>query len=105
MTKMAVVAEAQASHNPGTRPEAALSDFDLGQWRAELLDPDSWGEILSRYGHTMKLAVALTDINGSLLGSCHNPQPVWSLAQQGSVHPNPVCAFCLAPNPPCNAAA
>jgi len=105
MTKMSAVAEAQASHDPGTRPEAALSDFDLGHWRAELLDPDSWGEILSRYGRTMKLAVALTDINGNLLGSCHNPQPVWSLARQGSAQPNPACAFCLARNPPCNAVA
>ena len=62
--------------------EAALSDLDLGRWSAELLDPDSWGEILSRYGRTMKLAVALTDTHGNLLGPCHNPQPVWSLARQ-----------------------
>ncbi len=108
-------AAAQAADHP-TIPkqpvnpaEAALSDLDLGQWRAELLDPDSWGEILRRYGRTMKLAVALTDTNGNLLGSCHNPQPVWSLAREtvesSALDSNPACPFCLAPQPPCHAVA
>jgi len=94
----------------GDLAEAALSDSDLGRWSAELLDPDSWGQILSRYGSTMNLAVALTDIHGNLLGPCHNPQPVWSLArlartESGAVDSNRACPFCLAPSSPCNAVA
>src|SRR5579862_8193828 len=100
---------------PGRVEEAALSDSDLAEWRAELLDADSWGEILGNYGRTVKLAVALTDVHGNLLGPCHNPQPVWSLARTGAAEPgpgqsglaesSPVCAFCLAPPAPCNAVA
>ena len=48
------------------------------------MDPERWGEILSTYGRTMRLAVALTDIDGNVLGPCHNPQPVWSLARTGT---------------------
>jgi len=84
--------------------ESALSDFDLNQWRAELLDPVSWGEILSRFGTTMKLAVALTDVDGNLVGPCHNPQPVWSLARSQSAVA-PACPFCLCPLDPCTAIA
>ena len=91
----------QPTNNLVTRLNSALSDLDLGRWSAELLDPDSWGEILSQYGRTMKLAVALTDIHGNLLGPCHNPQPVWSLARTGnaSCHcdSGPACPFCLTP--------
>jgi len=97
----------------GNLVEAALSDINLGRWTAELLDPESWGEILSRYGRTMKLAVAPTDIHGNLLGACHNPQPVWSLARRamaassgsesGGAESLPACPFCLAPHTPCNA--
>jgi len=83
--------------------EAALSDADLARWRAELLDPDSWGEILNTYGRTMRVAVALTDLRGNLLGPCHNPQPVWSLA--GSGEGSRECAFCLPPGIPHNCAA
>jgi PAS domain S-box-containing protein len=90
---------------PGHLKEAALSDFDLGQWSAELLDQDSWAEILSQYGRTMRLAVALTDTHGNLLGPCHNPQPVWSLARKAMVEPAPACPFCLAPKSPCRAVA
>jgi len=94
----------------GTVAEPALSDFDLAEWRAELLDAASWGEILSKYGRTMKLAVALTDVNGNLVGPCHNPQPVWSLARMGilpsdSGQSNPACPFCLTSRMPCNAVA
>jgi PAS domain S-box-containing protein len=93
---------ATPGEQPGNIQEAALSDFDLGQWGAELLDPDSWGETLSRYGRTMKMAVALTDIHGKLLGPCHNPLPVWSLVGQAFSPPGP-CPFCLAPPTPCTA--
>ena len=91
---------------PGHLKEPALSDIDLARWSAELLDQDSWNEILSQYGRTMRLAVALTDTNGHLLGPCHNPQPVWSLARQGrGSDSNSACPFCLAPKTPCRAVA
>jgi PAS domain S-box-containing protein len=90
---------------PETPAETALSDFALAQSRAELLDPDSWGEVLGRFGRTMRLAVALTDTDGNVLGACHNPQPVWSLARQLRVESGPACPFCLAPETPCNAVA
>jgi PAS domain S-box-containing protein len=89
---------------PGNLKESALSDFDLGQWGAELLDPDSWGETLSRYGRTMKVAVALTDVDGRLLGPCHTPQPVWSMVARTYSQPGQ-CPFCLAPRTPCTAVA
>ena len=96
--------------HPGHLKEPALSDIDLGQWSAELLDQDSWNEILSQYGRTMRLAVALTGIHGNLLGPCHNPQPVWSLArkataQSGESESTDTCSFCLAPKTPCRAVA
>ena len=47
--------------------------------RAELLDVKAWGPMLETYGRTMKVAVALTDAEGNLLGKCHNAQPVWTL--------------------------
>jgi PAS domain S-box-containing protein len=94
-----------ALEQTGNLAEAALSDLDLGRWSAELLDPDSWGKILSRYGRTMKLAVALTDTRGNLLGPCHNPQPVWSLASRDAKERSGTCPFCLAPHSPCNAVA
>jgi PAS domain S-box-containing protein len=111
---------ALSHEQPGNLAEAALSDLDLGRWAAELLDPESWGEILSRYGRTMKLAVALTDIHGNLLGPCHNPQPVWVLARRRKPESDAAgssgsessgsesrraCPFCLAPHSSCNAAA
>jgi PAS domain S-box-containing protein len=81
---------------------------DIAEWTAELLDPDAWGEILARYGQTMRLAVGLTNIHGNLIGPCHNPQPVWSLAREGNtplvpVDSNPGCPFCLTPPSPCSA--
>jgi PAS domain S-box-containing protein len=95
--------------------EPELSDLDVSRWSAELLDPDGWGEILSQYGRTMKLAVALTDIHGNMLGPCHNPQPVWSLTRKGmrpvratessSAQSSPGCPFCLIPDSSCNAVA
>jgi PAS domain S-box-containing protein len=103
------IPEQPEKEQQGNPTEAALSDLDLGRWGAELLDPDSWGEILGRYGRTMKLAVALTDIHGNLLGSCHNPQPVWNLAREtvesSAVDSNSACPFCLAPQSPCHAVA
>ena len=49
---------------------------------AELLA--GWDHVLSTYAHTMKVAVALTDAHGNQLGECHNPQPIWTAAYQGT---------------------
>jgi PAS domain S-box-containing protein len=105
--RMAIEVE-RPSTQAGQPAEPALSDFDLGRWRAELLDPESWGEILGKFGRTMRVAVALTDVHGRLLGPCHNPQPVWSVTRQGSSETSfseSACAFCLAPHTRCNAVA
>ena len=52
--------------------------------RADLLDFDAWGEILATYGRTMRVAVALTDSQGRVLGKCHNAQPVWRLVHDAA---------------------
>jgi PAS domain S-box-containing protein len=63
--------------------------------RADLLDFDAWGEILTTYGRTMRVAVALTDPEGRLLGKCHNTQPVWMLVQEAVPSGGDGCPFCL----------
>jgi len=73
--------------------------------RAELLDADAWGSMLETYGLTMRVAVALTDPEGKLLGTCHNAQPIWSLAQSLKVEKEAGCPFCLSPSLPCTAVA
>jgi PAS domain S-box-containing protein len=94
-----------------TAPEPAESEFgtlDAERFREELLDPAAWCEILSQFGRTMRLAVALTDADGSLLGLCHNVQPVWSLVRERTLRENtgPAahgCPFCLSAQPACAA--
>jgi signal transduction histidine kinase len=71
--------------------------------RAELLDPTRWQDVLEGYARSTQLAVALVDPAGQLLGRCHNPQPVWSLAR--AAQPAGACLFCLPPLPPCTAVA
>ena len=71
--------------------------------RADLLDFDAWGEILSTYGRTMRVAVALTDSEGHLLGKSHNAQPVWSLVHDSARDWGGGCPFCITPHLPCNA--
>src|SRR3984893_15503430 len=73
--------------------------------RADLLDFDAWGEILATYGRTMKVAVALTDAQGHLLGKCHNAQPVWSLVHDAAPGWSAGCPFCLTTRQPCTAVA
>jgi PAS domain S-box-containing protein len=73
--------------------------------RAELLDPAGWHEVLAGYAASMKLAVALADPAGRLLGPCHNPQPLWSAARAAMPAPDGACPFCLTPLTPCTAAA
>jgi PAS domain S-box-containing protein len=73
--------------------------------RAELLDPEGWRGALETYAGTMKLAVALTDTGGRLLGQCYNPQPVWKLARGIAPAAGSGCYFCLLPCAPCTAVA
>src|ERR1700722_14864912 len=78
-------------------------DIELSaQMRAELLDLDAWGEILTTYGKTMRVAVALTDSDGHVLGKCHNPQPVWSLIHDAACDWTG-CPFCITADMPCTA--
>ena len=78
-----------------------LSDED----RAKLLDVKAWDPILEMYGRTMKLAVALTDAEGKLLGTCHNAQPIWSALHGSMIGKGGGCPFCLGPLSPCTAVA
>jgi two-component sensor histidine kinase/ligand-binding sensor protein len=71
--------------------------------RSELLDPNNWDEILDLYAHTMKLAVALVDAQGHLVGRCHNPQPIWTLARTAKPPGDGDCLFCLETTPHCTA--
>jgi len=41
--------------------------------RADLLDLDAWGEILTTYGRTMRAAVALTDTTVTYWGNVTMP--------------------------------
>jgi PAS domain S-box-containing protein len=70
---------------------------------AELLDPQGWSKTLETYARTMKLAVALTDVDGRLLGSCHNPQPIWTMAHREISPGSSKCSFCLLPPVTCTA--
>jgi PAS domain S-box-containing protein len=89
--------EAGAPHNPS---QALMGDgIDRAELTpelcAELLDPVSWEKILKLYAKTMKLAVALIDPQGNLVGTCHNPQPIWSLAHDAKPEWSPGCLFCI----------
>jgi PAS domain S-box-containing protein len=77
----------------------------LPQERTELLDVKAWAPMLETYGLTMKVAVALTDTKGNLLGSCHNAQPIWTLVQNTKGSNRAGCPFCLSPSLPCTAVA
>jgi signal transduction histidine kinase/ligand-binding sensor protein len=72
---------------------------------AELLDPDSWAGILTLFARTTRLAVALVDAQGQIVGTCHNPQPIWSLARAARTDWGTDCPFCLEPGGNCTAAA
>ena len=72
--------------------------------RADLLDLDAWGGILTTFGQTMKVAVALTDSAGHVLGKCHNAQAVWTLIRDAA-HDWTGCSFCISTGVPCTAVA
>jgi len=73
--------------------------------RAELLDFDAWAEVLNTYGRSMRVAVAVTDSQGLLLGKCHNPQPVWKLVRDAVSDWGAGCPFCITKRLPCDAVA
>jgi PAS domain S-box-containing protein len=73
--------------------------------RAELLDFNAWSEILTTYGRTMRVAVALTDSQGQVLGKCHNAQPVWRLVRDAARGWGSGCPFCITTHVPCSAVA
>src|SRR5271156_3161125 len=73
------------------------------QLRADLLNTEAWSEILVTYGQTMRVAVALTDDQGHMLGECHNPQPVWKLIKDHAPATIAGCPFCV--GRPCSAIA
>jgi PAS domain S-box-containing protein len=72
--------------------------------RADLLDLDAWGAILTTFGQTMGVAVALTDSAGHVLGKCHNAQAVWTLVHDAA-HDWIGCHFCISTGVPCTAVA
>ena len=56
-----------SSHRRSLEDESASVELSP-RLRADLLDFDAWGEILTTYGRTMRVAVALTDPEGRVLG-------------------------------------
>jgi len=73
--------------------------------RADLLNLDAWAEILMTYGRSMRVAVALTDTHGQILGKCHNTQPVWRLIHDATPDRGDGCPFCITTDQGCNAVA
>jgi PAS domain S-box-containing protein len=71
--------------------------------RADLLDFAAWGEILTTYGRSVKVAVALTNSQGQILGKCQNPQPLWSLLRDASPGGAAGCPFCITTRLRCTA--
>jgi len=73
--------------------------------RADLLDLDAWRQILTTFGRTTRVAVALTDSQGQVLGKCHNAQPVWQLVHDAARGWGTGCPFCITTHVPCTAVA
>jgi PAS domain S-box-containing protein len=71
--------------------------------RAVLLDPSAWGEILQTFGHAMRVAAALTDAEGQLLGDIHNAQPVWGMLRDAAPAVTECGPLWVAMPPPCTA--
>jgi PAS domain S-box-containing protein len=73
--------------------------------QAELLDLAAWDEILTTYARTMRVAVALTDPEGRVLGRCLNAQPAWELVHGATHVRDNGCPFCITTSPSCTAVA
>src|SRR4029077_2124841 len=86
---------------PGEYREMTLSR----ELRADLLDSHAWGPILQAYSRTVRVAVALTDAQGRILGPCQNPQPVWTFVRDALPPLDGGCPFCLPPSVGCTAVA
>ncbi|MBV9574665.1 MAG: PocR ligand-binding domain-containing protein [Acidobacteriales bacterium] len=87
-----------------TRAAAPEESLELSPaLRSDLLDFTAWSEILTTFGRTITVAVALTDCQGNLLGECHNPQPVWSMLRHAASNSSSACPFCVVPPAPCTA--
>src|SRR5215470_1933530 len=68
---------------------------------AALFDPESWHESLDAYAQTTNLAVALVDVDGCLLGPCHNPRPTWRQLHAAPEGAGGGCPFALVPPRSC----
>src|SRR4030095_4769707 len=68
---------------------------------AALFDPESWCESLDAYAQSTNLAVALVNVDGYLLGRCHNAQPTWSQLHAAPEGAGGGCPFSLAPPRSC----
>ena len=93
------------SFHDGTLVDESASMELSPRLRDDLLNLDAWGEILTTYGRTMRVAVALTDPEGHVLGKCHNAQPAWRLIHDAGHGWGSGCPFCIATSPPCTAVA
>jgi PAS domain S-box-containing protein len=91
-------------HQPRLADESGEGELSATR-RKDLLDFDAWGEVLKMYGRTMRVAVALTDSEGLLLGKCHNPQPVWNLVRDAASEWGTGCPFCITKRLPCTGVA
>jgi PAS domain S-box-containing protein len=98
------VVSSRSSHELGLAAENGKGELSP-KMRADLLDSDAWGQVLKMYGRTMRVAVALTDSKGHLLGACHNPQPVWNLVRDVASEWGNGCPFCITKRLPCTAVA
>jgi len=97
--------EQEHAHDPSELAVPSAGIASPSALRAALLDPALWRESLQTYAHATRLAVALTNAHGDLLGECLNLQPTWHLMRtQTTVLAPPVprgCPFSLAPSQPC----
>jgi signal transduction histidine kinase len=79
-----------------------LSAADLpSDLRRALLAPLAWQPALEKYARAMRLAVALTDADGHLLGDVINPQPLWSRLHSARRSGVEECPFQLLPRESC----
>jgi signal transduction histidine kinase len=81
-------------------PPSGVERELLPTLRSHVLDPAAWQEGLERYARATRLAVALVDVEGRLLGPCINPRPTWSLLRAHTPPGADACPFCLMPSPP-----
>lgn len=98
--------EGEAWDRSAVSPEEHPAIIDITpELRAELLNSGSWEKILDLFARTAKVAVALIGTEGQLLGTCHNPNPIWSLARKARPVPADACLFCLETRSVCSAIA